>query len=42
MGVDAHRSLRISLGWSTTPSDIDALAAALPTTITRLRALASP
>ena len=30
MGVDAHRSLRISVGWSTTDADIDALLDALP------------
>lgn len=29
MGVDAHRSLRISVGWSTTDADVDALLAAL-------------
>lgn len=40
MGVDAHRSLRVSLGWSSTAADVDALAAALPTVVTRLRALA--
>ena len=41
MGVDAHRSLRISVGWSTTEADIDALLAALPPIIERLRALVS-
>ena len=39
MGVDAHRSLRISVGWSTTDADIDRLLTALPVTIDRLRAL---
>ena len=39
MGVDAHRSLRISVGWSTTDADVDQLLAALPLTIDRLRAL---
>lgn len=39
MGVDAHRSLRISAGWSTTDADIDQLLTALPATIDRLRAL---
>ena len=39
MGVDAHRSLRISVGWNTTDADIDQLLAALPATIDRLRAL---
>jgi cysteine desulfurase len=40
MGVDAHHSLRISVGWSTTDADIDALLAALPEVLARLRALA--
>jgi cysteine desulfurase len=40
MGVDAHRSLRISVGWSTTDDDIDALLDALPKVIADLRALA--
>ncbi len=39
MGVDAERSLRISVGWSTTDADIDALLDALPTVLSRLRAL---
>jgi cysteine desulfurase len=39
MGVDAHRSLRVSVGWSTTDADIDALLDALPRVIARLRAL---
>ena len=39
MGVDAHRSLRISAGWSTTERDIEALLAALPAAIDRLRRL---
>ena len=30
MGVDAHHSLRLSVGWSTTDADIDAALAALP------------
>lgn len=41
MGVDAERSLRISVGWSTTDADIDALLEALPTVLSRLRALGS-
>lgn len=41
MGVDAHRSLRISVGWNTTDADIDALLTALPDTIAKLRALRS-
>ena len=40
MGVDAHRSLRISVGWNTTDADVDALLPALPDVLTRLRALA--
>lgn len=39
MGVDAQRSLRLSVGWSTTDSDIDAVVAALPEVVHRLRAL---
>jgi cysteine desulfurase len=39
MGVDAHRSLRVSVGWSSTDDDIDALLDALPAVIGRLRAL---
>ena len=30
MGVDAERSLRLSVGWSTTDADIDAALTALP------------
>jgi cysteine desulfurase len=40
MGVDASRSLRVSVGWSSTPADIDALTAALPRVVAGLRALA--
>jgi cysteine desulfurase len=40
MGVDAHHSLRISVGWSTTDADVDRLLDALPATIAELRALA--
>jgi cysteine desulfurase len=39
MGVDAHRSLRLSVGWSTTETDLDALEAALPRVLHDLRAL---
>ncbi len=39
MGVDAHRSLRVSTGWNTTDADIGALLAALPDVIAGLRAL---
>jgi cysteine desulfurase len=41
MGVDAHRSLRISVGWSTDDADIDALLEALPHVVRRLRSLRS-
>jgi cysteine sulfinate desulfinase/cysteine desulfurase-like protein len=40
MGVDAHRSLRLSVGWNTTEDDVAAAVAALPEVIGRLRALA--
>lgn len=39
MGVDAHRSLRLSVGWSTTDADVAAVAAALPAVVADLRAL---
>jgi cysteine desulfurase len=39
MGVDAERSLRLSVGWSTTDADIDAFAAAFPRVVDELRAL---
>ena len=39
MGVDAHHSLRVSVGWSTTDADIDALVDTLPSVLGRLRAL---
>ncbi|HEV3355087.1 MAG TPA: cysteine desulfurase family protein [Acidimicrobiales bacterium] len=39
MGVDAERSLRVSVGWSTTDDDIDAILGALPDVVSRLRAL---
>lgn len=42
MGVDAHRSLRVSVGWSSTDADVDALLDALPGVIERLRALGRP
>lgn len=40
MGVDAQRSLRISVGWSTTDEDVDAVCVALPEVVDSLRALA--
>ena len=39
MGVDAHRSLRVSVGWDTTEADVDAFLTALPDVIGRLRQL---
>jgi len=39
MGVDAHRSLRVSVGWSTTDDDVAAFAQALPDVVAELRAL---
>jgi cysteine desulfurase len=39
MGVDASRSLRVSVGWSTTDADVDAFAGALPPVLARLLAL---
>ncbi len=40
MGVDAHRSLRFSVGWNTLDSDIETATASLPTIIGSLRDLA--
>jgi cysteine desulfurase len=42
MGVDAHHSLRLSVGWSTTDADIDRLLDALPRVLADLRSLAAP
>ena len=39
MGADAERSLRVSVGWSTTDEDVEAFAAAFPAVVSRLRAL---
>jgi len=41
MGVDAHHSLRLSVGWSSTDADIDAALTALPRILAELRSLAS-
>jgi cysteine desulfurase len=40
MGVDAHRSLRLSVGWSSTDADVDAVLSALPGILGNLRSLA--
>lgn len=40
MGVDADRSLRLSVGWSSTDGDVDAFVDAFPEVVGRLRALA--
>ncbi|HEX7165850.1 MAG TPA: cysteine desulfurase family protein [Acidimicrobiales bacterium] len=39
MGVEAERSLRVSVGWSTTDQDVDAFCSAFPSVVDRLRAL---
>jgi cysteine desulfurase len=39
MGADAERSLRVSVGWSTSDGDVEAFAEALPGVVARLRAL---
>jgi cysteine desulfurase len=39
MGVDGERSLRLSVGWSTTEADLDAFTAAFPTVVASLRSL---
>jgi cysteine sulfinate desulfinase/cysteine desulfurase-like protein len=39
MGVDAERSLRLSVGWSTTDDDVDAFGAVFGDVVARLRAL---
>jgi cysteine desulfurase len=41
MGVDAERSLRLSVGWSTTDEEVEHACAALPPVVGRLRDLAS-
>jgi cysteine desulfurase len=41
MGVDADRSLRLSVGWSTTDAEVAMAARALPDVIARLRGLAA-
>ena len=39
MGHDGQRSLRISVGWSTTEADVDALLSAVPQVLSDLRSL---
>ena len=41
MGVDAERSIRVSVGWSTVDADIAAFASAFPDVVRRLRALSA-
>jgi cysteine desulfurase len=41
MGADAHRSLRVSFGWSSTDEDVDRLLDALPRVLSDLRSLRS-
>ena len=41
MGVEAERSLRVSVGWSTTRDDVDAFRQAFPAVVSRLRSLRS-
>jgi cysteine desulfurase len=39
MGADADHSLRVSVGWSSTPADVDVFLDAFPAVVDRLRAL---
>jgi cysteine sulfinate desulfinase/cysteine desulfurase-like protein len=39
MGVDADHSLRVSVGWSTTDAEVDALLDAFPDVLSGLRSL---
>jgi cysteine desulfurase len=39
MGVDEDHSVRVSVGWSTTPEDVDAFLVAFPKVVGELRAL---
>jgi cysteine desulfurase len=41
MGADADKSLRVSVGWSSTDADVDAFTAAFPEVVAKLRALRS-
>jgi cysteine sulfinate desulfinase/cysteine desulfurase-like protein len=42
MGADADRSLRVSVGWSSTEDDVTKLLGALPGIVGSLRALRAP
>jgi cysteine desulfurase len=42
MGAPAERSLRVSVGWSTTDADVRALATAFREVVGKLRALGEP
>ena len=42
MGVDAERSLRISVGWSTADADVDRFVEVFPGIVARLRGLRTP
>jgi cysteine desulfurase len=42
MGVDADRSLRVSVGWPSTDADVESFATAFPIVIEQLRALRNP
>jgi cysteine desulfurase len=42
MGVDAERSLRVSVGWSSTGDDVDRFVEMFPGIVERLRGLRSP
>jgi cysteine desulfurase len=39
MGVDADHSLRVSVGWTTTPADVDRFVTSLPDIVARFRAM---
>jgi len=41
MGVDAEHTLRVSVGWSSTPADVDRFVSALPSIVEGLRGLRS-
>jgi cysteine desulfurase len=42
MGVDAVRSLRVSVGWPSTDADVERFATAFPIVMEQLRALRNP